>query len=53
MRVVDRNAVEHEAGVTAGLKVMEVLRELDDGVAAAPCLLSNSREPLVPFRRTV
>lgn len=34
MRVVDRNGVEHEVGTTAGLKVMEVLRELDYGVAA-------------------
>jgi ferredoxin, 2Fe-2S len=34
MKVVDRDGVEHEVEGKAGLKVMEVLRELDYGVAA-------------------
>lgn len=34
MRVVDRDGVEREIGAASGLKVMEVLRELDAGVAA-------------------
>ena len=34
LRVVDRDGVEHEVEGKAGLKVMEVLRELDYGVAA-------------------
>jgi 2Fe-2S ferredoxin len=32
--VTDRDGVEHEVEGTAGLKVMEILRELDYGVAA-------------------
>jgi ferredoxin, 2Fe-2S len=34
MVVVDRDGKEHEIEARAGLKVMEVLRELDYGVAA-------------------
>jgi 2Fe-2S ferredoxin len=34
MIVVDRDGKEHESEAKAGLKVMEVLRELDYGVAA-------------------
>ena len=34
LRVVDRDAVEHEVDAKTGLKVMETLRELDYGVAA-------------------
>jgi ferredoxin, 2Fe-2S len=34
LRVVDRDGVEHEVEGTAGIKVMENLRELDYGVAA-------------------
>jgi 2Fe-2S ferredoxin len=34
LRVVDRDGVEHEVDAKPGLKVMEVLRELDYGVAA-------------------
>jgi 2Fe-2S ferredoxin len=34
LRVVDRDGVEHEVEAKSGLKVMEVLRELDYGVAA-------------------
>jgi ferredoxin, 2Fe-2S len=34
LRVVDREGVEHEVEGKAGLKVMEILRELDYGVAA-------------------
>jgi ferredoxin, 2Fe-2S len=34
MIVVDRDGKEHEIEAKAGLKVMEVLRELDYGVAA-------------------
>jgi 2Fe-2S ferredoxin len=34
IRVLDRDRVEHEVAATAGLKVMEILRELDYGVAA-------------------
>ena len=34
LRVVDRDGVEHEVEAKPGLKVMEVLRELDYGVAA-------------------
>lgn len=34
MRVLDRDGVEHEIEGEAGWKVMEVLRELDLGVAA-------------------
>ncbi|HSN70919.1 MAG TPA: 2Fe-2S iron-sulfur cluster-binding protein [Steroidobacteraceae bacterium] len=32
--VTDRDGVEHEVEGTAGLKVMEILRELDYGVTA-------------------
>ena len=34
LRVVDREGVEHEVQGRPGLKVMEILRELDYGVAA-------------------
>lgn len=34
LKVVDRDGVEHEVEGEVGLKVMEVLRELDYGVAA-------------------
>jgi len=34
LRVVDRDGVEHEVDGKVGLKVMEILRELDYGVAA-------------------
>ena len=34
LKVVDRDGVEHEVQSETGLKVMEVLRELDYGVAA-------------------
>jgi 2Fe-2S ferredoxin len=34
LRVVDRDGVEHEVDAKTDLKVMEVLRELDYGVAA-------------------
>ncbi len=34
LKVVDRDGVEHIVPAKAGLKVMEVLRELDYGVAA-------------------
>lgn len=34
LKVVDRDGVEHDVEAQAGLKVMEVLRELDYGVAA-------------------
>jgi len=34
LRVVDRDGVEHEVEAKPGLKVMEILRELDYGVAA-------------------
>jgi len=34
LRVVDRDGVEHEVEGKPGLKVMEILRELDYGVAA-------------------
>jgi 2Fe-2S ferredoxin len=34
LRVVDRNGVAHEIETRSGLKVMEILRELDYGVAA-------------------
>src|ERR1700681_2057277 len=34
LRVVDRDGVEHEVEGRTGLKVMENLRELDEGVAA-------------------
>ena len=34
MVVVDRDGKEHEIEAKAGLKVMEILRELDYGVAA-------------------
>ncbi|HTV50677.1 MAG TPA: 2Fe-2S iron-sulfur cluster-binding protein [Steroidobacteraceae bacterium] len=34
LRVVDRDGAEHEVQAKTGLKVMEVLRELDYGVAA-------------------
>jgi len=34
LKVVDRDGVEHEVQAKPGLKVMEVLRELDYGVAA-------------------
>ena len=32
--MLDRHAVEHDVEATAGLKLMEVLREIDYGVAA-------------------
>ena len=34
LRVVDRDGVEHDVDGRPGLKVMEILRELDYGVAA-------------------
>lgn len=34
MRVVDREGVEHEVKAEAGLKLMEVLRDLDFGIPA-------------------
>lgn len=34
MRVLDRDGVEHEIQAKPGLKVMEILRELDYGVSA-------------------
>jgi ferredoxin, 2Fe-2S len=34
LRVVDRDGIEHEVEGRPGLKVMEILRELDYGVAA-------------------
>jgi 2Fe-2S ferredoxin len=34
LQVIDRDGVEHEVAAKPGLKVMEVLRELDYGVAA-------------------
>jgi 2Fe-2S ferredoxin len=34
MIVVDRDGIEHEISAKPGLKVMEILRELDYGVAA-------------------
>jgi 2Fe-2S ferredoxin len=34
LKVVDRDGVEHDVEAQPGLKVMEVLRELDYGVAA-------------------
>ncbi|MGE0581961.1 MAG: 2Fe-2S iron-sulfur cluster-binding protein [Steroidobacteraceae bacterium] len=34
LKVVDRDGVEHDVESETGLKVMEVLRELDYGVAA-------------------
>lgn len=34
IRVVDRSGIEHEVNAQIGLSVMEVLRELDYGVAA-------------------
>src|SRR5688500_13151611 len=34
LKVVDRDGTEHSVEATAGLKVMETLRELDYGVAA-------------------
>jgi 2Fe-2S ferredoxin len=34
LRVIDRDGVEHEVEGNSGLKVMEILRELDYGVAA-------------------
>jgi 2Fe-2S ferredoxin len=34
MVVVDRDGKEHEIEATPGLKIMEILRELDYGVAA-------------------
>jgi ferredoxin, 2Fe-2S len=34
LRVVDRDGIEHEVDGRPGLKVMEILRELDYGVAA-------------------
>jgi ferredoxin, 2Fe-2S len=34
IRVLDRNGIEHEVEATAGLKLMEILRELEYGVAA-------------------
>jgi 2Fe-2S ferredoxin len=34
LQVIDRDGVEHEVPAKPGLKVMEVLRELDYGVAA-------------------
>jgi 2Fe-2S ferredoxin len=34
LQVIDRDGVSHEVEAKAGLKVMEVLRELDYGVAA-------------------
>lgn len=34
IRVVDREGIEHEEQAETGLKVMEILREFDYGVAA-------------------
>jgi len=34
MIVVDRDGIEHEVEAKPGLKIMEILRELDYGVAA-------------------
>jgi ferredoxin, 2Fe-2S len=34
LRVIDREGVGHEVAAKVGMKVMEVLRELDFGVAA-------------------
>jgi ferredoxin, 2Fe-2S len=34
LRVVDRDGIEHEVDGRPGLKLMEILRELDYGVAA-------------------
>ena len=34
LQVIDRDGVSHEVEAKPGLKVMEVLRELDYGVAA-------------------
>lgn len=34
LKVVDRDGVEHEVDSQTGVKVMEVLRELDYGIAA-------------------
>src|SRR5437868_15251710 len=34
LRVVDRDGVEHEVDAKPGMKVMEILRELEYGVAA-------------------
>lgn len=34
LKVIDRDGVEHEVAGQPGLKVMEILRELDYGVAA-------------------
>lgn len=34
LKVVDRDGVEHDVEIKPGLKVMEVLRELDYGIAA-------------------
>jgi ferredoxin, 2Fe-2S len=34
LKVVDRDGIEHSVEGTPGLKVMEILRELDYGVAA-------------------
>ena len=34
LRVIDRDGVAHEVDAKVGVKVMEVLRELDFGVAA-------------------
>lgn len=34
MRVIDQDGIEHEVQAQTGLKVMEILRELDYGVAA-------------------
>jgi len=34
IRVLDRDGIEHEVQAGAGLKLMEVLRELDYGVSA-------------------
>jgi ferredoxin, 2Fe-2S len=34
LQVIDRDGVSHEVAAKPGLKVMEVLRELDYGVAA-------------------
>jgi 2Fe-2S ferredoxin len=34
LRVIDRDGIEHEVRAQAGVKVMEILRELDYGVAA-------------------
>lgn len=34
LRVIDRDGIEHEVDGSPGLKIMEILRELDYGVAA-------------------